>query len=111
MVITLVGNKKDLDHKRSVSTEEGEAFARKHGLVFLEASAKTGECVEEAFISTSAKVLEQVNNGVFNLQDEVSLNFLLYSHSILMLFLYYSYDTYSLILTRFFSFYFLIYLT
>lgn len=72
MVITLVGNKKDLDHKRSVSTEEGEAFARKHGLVFLEASAKTGESVEEAFITTSAKVLEQVNNGVFNLQDEVS---------------------------------------
>jgi Ras-related protein Rab-2A len=31
-----------------VSTEEGEAFAAEHGLVFMETSAKTAHNVEEA---------------------------------------------------------------
>lgn len=37
----------------------------------MEASAKTGENVEEAFITTSIKVLDMINQGVFNLNDEV----------------------------------------
>lgn len=41
MVIMLVGNKTDLEHKRKVSKEEGEQFARDHGLLFIETSAKT----------------------------------------------------------------------
>merc|ERR1719270_304071 len=49
MVIMLIGNKSDLENRRQVSTEEGEAFAQKHGLMFLETSAKTAENVEEAF--------------------------------------------------------------
>lgn len=35
----LVGNKIDLDN-RDVSKEEGEAMARKHGMLFIETSAK-----------------------------------------------------------------------
>lgn len=35
-------------HRRAVSTEEGEQFAREHGLVFMETSAKTAHNVEEA---------------------------------------------------------------
>merc|ERR1711998_623782 len=50
MVIMLIGNKSDLTHRRAVSTEEGEAFAEKNGLTFLETSAKTAENVEAAFI-------------------------------------------------------------
>jgi Ras-related protein Rab-2A len=34
--------------RRAVSTEEGEAFAKEHGLVFMETSAKTAHNVEEA---------------------------------------------------------------
>ncbi|CAN6457411.1 unnamed protein product [Victoria cruziana] len=41
MVIMLIGNKCDLAHRRAVSTEEGEQFAKEHGLIFMEASAKT----------------------------------------------------------------------
>jgi GTPase SAR1 family protein len=74
MVIILVGNKKDLEHKRAVSTQEGEGYAKEHGMLFLEVSAKTGDHVEEAFVSTSAKVLELLNNGTFDLNDEVRLN-------------------------------------
>lgn len=70
LVIMLVGNKKDLEHKRAVSVQEGEAFARNHNLLCMEASAKTGENVEEAFITTSIKVLDLINQGVFNLNDE-----------------------------------------
>jgi len=46
----LVGNKKDLERK--TSSEEGKAFADKHGFIFFETSAKTGADVETMFIST-----------------------------------------------------------
>lgn len=46
MTIMLIGNKSDLDHRRAVSTKEGEEFAQKNGLVFLETSAKTASNVE-----------------------------------------------------------------
>ena len=42
----LIGNKCDLGNKRAVSREEGESFAAKNGLTFLETSAKTAENVE-----------------------------------------------------------------
>lgn len=49
----------DLEARRDVKKEEGEAFAREHGLVFMETSAKTAANVEEVrvgvqFISRSA---------------------------------------------------------
>ena len=47
MTIMLIGNKCDLAHRRAVSTEEGEQFAKENGLVFMEASAKTAQNVEE----------------------------------------------------------------
>ena len=37
----------DLEARRDVSKEEGEAFAREHGLIFMETSAKTAANVEE----------------------------------------------------------------
>lgn len=70
LVIMLVGNKKDLDHKRQVSFQEGELCAREHKLLFIEASAKSAENVEETFVTTALCVLEGVNKGVFNLEDE-----------------------------------------
>ena len=36
----------------------------------MEASAKNGDNVEEAFVATAAKVLEYIRDGVFNLNDE-----------------------------------------
>ncbi|RZS15344.1 hypothetical protein BHM03_00047172 [Ensete ventricosum] len=47
MTIMLIGNKSDLARRRAVSTEEGEQFAKEHGLMFMEASARSGENVEE----------------------------------------------------------------
>ena len=50
----LIGNKCDLAHRRAVSTEEGEQFAKEHGLIFMEASAKTAQNVEEVSIDTGS---------------------------------------------------------
>jgi len=70
MVIMLIGNKSDLDHRRQVSKEEGEAFAKEHNLIFLETSAKTAANVEEAFINTAQKIYENIQNGVYDVTNE-----------------------------------------
>jgi len=46
MTIMLIGNKSDLEHRRAVSTQEGQLFAQENGLVFLETSAKSAANVE-----------------------------------------------------------------
>lgn len=46
----LVGCKTDRGCDRVVSREVGEAFARRHGMMFCETSAKLGEGVEDAFL-------------------------------------------------------------
>ena len=55
----LVGNKLDLRHDRAVGVVEASAFAQEHGLLFLEASALTGEGVEEAFLRCARAVLSR----------------------------------------------------
>lgn len=63
----------DLEVKREVNKEEGEAFAREHGLIFMETSAKTATNVEEAFINTAKEIYEKIQEGVFDINNEVSL--------------------------------------
>jgi Ras-related protein Rab-5C len=46
----LVGNKSDLSSARKTSRELGEGFAEEEGLLFAEASAKSGEGVEGLFM-------------------------------------------------------------
>ncbi|KAK9152343.1 hypothetical protein Syun_010652 [Stephania yunnanensis] len=70
MTIMLIGNKCDLAHRRAVSTEEGEQFAKENGLIFMEASAKTAQNVEEAFISTAATIYKKIQDGVFDVSNE-----------------------------------------
>lgn len=54
MVIMLIGNKVDLNHRRVVTTEEGQKFAQDNGLIFIETSAKTAANVEEVFFFISS---------------------------------------------------------
>jgi GTPase SAR1 family protein len=59
----LVGNKKDLESQVDVSYDEAAQFAEENGLVFVEASAKTGQNVEEAFLRTAQLIAQNVKNG------------------------------------------------
>lgn len=72
MVIMLIGNKSDLESRREVKKEEGEAFAREHGLIFMETSAKTAANVEEAFINTAKEIYEKIQEGVFDINNEAN---------------------------------------
>ena len=49
--VCLVLTFSDLEARRDVKREEGEAFAREHGLIFMETSAKTASNVEEVCIT------------------------------------------------------------
>ncbi|CAD7681980.1 unnamed protein product [Nyctereutes procyonoides] len=72
MVIMLIGNKSDLESRREVNKEEGEAFAREHGLIFMETSAKTASNVEEAFINTAKEIYEKIQEGVLDINNEAN---------------------------------------
>ncbi|KAJ3187890.1 hypothetical protein HDU85_006283 [Gaertneriomyces sp. JEL0708] len=62
IVIALVGNKLDLaEGSRGVPTEEAQAYAAETGLLFSEASAKTGDGVMEVFTEIAKKIpLDQI---------------------------------------------------
>jgi len=65
ITVILIGNKKDLEDKRQVSYEEGEAFAKENGLMFLETSAKTAYNVVESFNLSAQCILNNIQkNGV-----------------------------------------------
>lgn len=48
-MIAFVGNKLDLESERAISTDDAKAYAAQEGLLFAEASAKTGENVMDLF--------------------------------------------------------------
>lgn len=49
IVIMMAGNKRDLNHLRAVSEQDGQALAEKEGLSFLETSALEALNIEKAF--------------------------------------------------------------
>jgi Ras-related protein Rab-6A len=50
-IFCLIGNKTDLEEKRTVSTKEAENFANEKDFIFYEVSAKTGDGIFELFNS------------------------------------------------------------
>lgn len=59
VVVLLVGTKSDLAAKREVSTQEGQDFARSHGMSFLETSAKTNVGVSGAFMELATTAVNK----------------------------------------------------
>jgi len=63
--LLLVGNKSDMTGKRMVELKEASGFAEKSGLKYFETSAKTGQHVDEAFMTLGKHCLEQaIKDGV-----------------------------------------------
>ncbi|KAJ3228621.1 hypothetical protein HDU81_006034 [Chytriomyces hyalinus] len=61
VVKMIVGNKVDKEtgeSARQVSRKEGEAFAKRMGTLFIEASAKTRAGVKDAFVEVVRKIIE-----------------------------------------------------
>ncbi|KAK8795453.1 hypothetical protein WA158_000110 [Blastocystis sp. Blastoise] len=56
VVIALVGNKCDLEESRQVSSDEASEYASENGLIFLEASAKTAQNVQDIFVQIAHKL-------------------------------------------------------
>ena len=57
----LIGNKNDLVDDREIKAEEGQAFANRNGMQFIETSAKMNTNVTEAF-EALAKLMMQFNS-------------------------------------------------
>ena len=68
--MVLVGNKVDDETSRQVSTNEGETFAKEHGMTFFESSAKTGKNVEEIFKTSAKEIAKRLKNGEYDLEED-----------------------------------------
>jgi len=60
--IIVVGNKKDLEGQREVSSVEGQVVATRLSCLFFETSAKTRENVDECFMSCVKQILSIENS-------------------------------------------------
>lgn len=60
--MALVGNKKDLEHKRIVSFETGKKFSRDNNIDFYETSAKNNSNIGQMFTNVSKKILSNITN-------------------------------------------------
>ncbi|KAG0265887.1 GTP-binding protein [Mortierella polycephala] len=56
----LIGNKCDMPDKKVVSKDQGQALADEFGIKFLETSAKSNICVEEAFFSLARDIKKRM---------------------------------------------------
>jgi Ras-related protein Rab-2A len=59
--------------RREVTREEGQRWAEEEELLFVEASAKSGQNVELAFEQASRDILSKIRRGVFD-DDRVRLS-------------------------------------
>ena len=57
---------------REVPYAEAEQWAKEEGMLFVEASAKSGLNVEQAFVDASCDIMAKIKQGVFD-NDQVRL--------------------------------------
>lgn len=70
--ITLVGNKIDLATQRKVTTDEGKQLAQAYNIAYIEASAKNGHNVQEAFSDLAKRLIiscHGINDGEHGVID------------------------------------------
>ena len=60
--IILVGNKSDLEDKRVVAKEEGQAVAKQYNIKFYETSSKTGDNVEKCIMELTEEIFNKLKD-------------------------------------------------
>ena len=68
-VFLIVGHKADMDNERAVTTKEGRQFADFHGLKFMETSARSGQNVEEAFLTITKDIYSMLEQGQITIEE------------------------------------------
>ncbi|ALC41691.1 chrw [Drosophila busckii] len=63
MILTLVGNKMDLQSQRAVSRDEAFLFANSIGATYFETSSETDQGLEQVFLSTANGLVRLANEG------------------------------------------------
>ncbi|KAL3848728.1 hypothetical protein ACJIZ3_010610 [Penstemon smallii] len=72
IVVMLIGNKSDLRHLISVSTEDGKDLAERESLYFMETSALEATNVDNAFTEVLAQIHQIVSRKAVELTDEAA---------------------------------------
>ena len=72
----LIGNKCDLEEEREISKDEGEAFAMRNGMQYIETSAKINTNVNEAFEALSKIMVEYYSkkSSAINENKNIKMN-------------------------------------
>eukprot|EP00250_Pteridium_aquilinum_P033059 c5159_g1_i1 orf=286-936(-) len=70
IVVMLVGNKSDLRHLRAVSTEDGQSFAERESLYFMETSALEATNVEHAFQQILTQIYRVVSKKALDIGED-----------------------------------------
>ena len=68
-VYAIIGHKADRDTERAVTAKEGRHFAEFHGARFLETSARTGQNVEETFLTVTRDIYRMLESGHVYMED------------------------------------------
>jgi len=68
-VYAVIGHKADRDGERAVTAKEGRHFAEFHGARFLETSARTGQNVEETFLTVTRDIYRMLESGQVYMED------------------------------------------
>eukprot|EP00808_Paulinella_micropora_P025654 g50787.t1 len=63
LAAVIVGNKCDLKDDRDVTVLEASRLAQENDLLFMEASARSGEYVDEIFIKLTRTILSKIESG------------------------------------------------
>ena len=70
ILLILIGNKNDLNDKREVQYEEGEEFARRRNMIFLETSAKNGSNINDIFEKSVKQIDRNIQENKYDLDNE-----------------------------------------
>lgn len=71
VICALVGNKKDRDEERRVTFLEGSVLAKDNNLLFFEASAFTGEGIDECIAKITKTIIYKLKEENAALQQQI----------------------------------------